>query len=178
VLLVQVTLQSPADLSDYRLKRNKFKKFDPATPRNMGYTGYIDNASGLVIQAYRGRVTQMAYIATLKDRSQCLRYYDEPRRFAAVFIEFCCPSISLQCPETNASPGDQLKFSASTSEAGASFHWTVTDGKIISGQDTSSILVDTTALEGRIITATVEMSSSGKRHTMTQSCSVKVTKLE
>jgi len=178
VLLVQVTFQSPVNLSQYKLKRDKFKRFDPATPRNMGYAGYIDNASGLVVQAYKGSVTQMAFIAALRDRGPCSGYYDKPRRFAAVFVELCCPSLNVSCPETEASPGKQLKFSASSSEEGASFHWTVTDGKIISGQDTSSILVYTTALEGKTITATVEMSFSGNRHTMTQSCSVQVAKPE
>jgi hypothetical protein len=124
----------------------------------MGFVGYIDDGSGLVIQSYRGEITQMAYIAARKDRKSCPSYYENPRGFGAVFIELCCPSLNLNCPQDSPAAGERITFSVSTSENEPSFHWEITEGRIVSGQGTSAIIVDTAGLEGKTVTATIEMS--------------------
>ena len=174
VLLVQVTLKKPIRVKEAKIDNSRYKRFDPSTPRNMGYLGYIDNSSGLVIQSYKGMVTQMSYIAAQKDRVLCPSYYESPRGFASVFIELCCPSLNLSCPDSHPQAGEQLTLSASTSAQHSSFHWTITIGKILSGQGTSSIVVDTSGLEGLTLIATVELRIDNEIHTMNQSCTVKI----
>ncbi len=72
--------------------------------------------------------------------------------------ETLCPTFSVTCPDIDA--GSTLRFVAkmdAASSAKVTFKWTVSAGRIISGQGTSSITVDATGFEGKTITATVEV---------------------
>lgn len=174
VLAVDVTYKKPISLRNFQIDKKRFKKFDPSTPRGMGFVGYIDDISGLVIRSYRGEINQIVYIATRSDRKRCPSYYDDPRSFAAVFIELCCPSFNLNCPQDSPQAGERITFSVSTTEKEPGFQWEITEGRIVSGQWTSSIIVDTAGLEGKTVTATIELSVGHQSHTNAQSCSVKI----
>ena len=71
-----------------------------------------------------------------------------------------CPSIMISCPD-RVTPNQPVIFGASV--AGGSpniapvYNWTVSAGKIISGEGTSSITVDTTGLAGQSVRATLTM---------------------
>ena len=71
-----------------------------------------------------------------------------------------CPNVSIYCPDT-ATAGSTVTFTAEVSggAAGATpgYNWRVSEGRIVSGQGTPSITVDTAGLGGRAITATVEV---------------------
>jgi hypothetical protein len=73
-----------------------------------------------------------------------------------------CPSISISSPTAPADAGDTLIFTvnlAGGSQDNEVYNWTVSEGKIIVGQQTPQILVKTTPeMKGRTITATVEVS--------------------
>lgn len=68
-----------------------------------------------------------------------------------------CPTISVDCPDRNDSP--IVRFTVNVrSSAKTTLKWTVSTGKIISGQGTATITVDTSGFEGQSWTATVEVS--------------------
>ena len=71
-----------------------------------------------------------------------------------------CPNVSIYCPDTVA-PGQPVTFTANVSggtpNVTPQYNWTVSAGTITSGQGTTSITVDTSALAGRPVTAKVEV---------------------
>jgi hypothetical protein len=73
-----------------------------------------------------------------------------------------CPTLSVTGPTAPADAGDTLIFTvnlAGGSQDNEVYNWTVSEGKIIVGQQTPQILVKTTPeMKGRTITATVEVS--------------------
>jgi hypothetical protein len=77
-----------------------------------------------------------------------------------------CPTINISCPES-VKEGQSAVFSttitAGTPAPGTTptYEWTVTAGKIISGQGTPSITVDTTGLSGQTIRANVNLTGYG-----------------
>lgn len=71
-----------------------------------------------------------------------------------------CPTVSISCP-TKFEVGEQLTFNSSLSGSLGNvptiYNWTVSSGRIIEGQGTSSIKVDTTGLAGQTLTAILSM---------------------
>lgn len=71
-----------------------------------------------------------------------------------------CPSILISCPD-RITPNQPLTFSASVAGGSVNiarvYNWTVSAGKIISGEGTSTITVDTTGLAGQSVRATLTM---------------------
>ncbi|MFN2598186.1 MAG: hypothetical protein ABR563_13485 [Pyrinomonadaceae bacterium] len=78
-----------------------------------------------------------------------------------------CPNISVSCP-TPGAPGAPVTFSADVSGGTPGrtpgYSWTVTGGRIVGGQGTSAITVDTAGLAGGAeLRATVEVEGYGPR---------------
>ncbi len=71
-----------------------------------------------------------------------------------------CPNVSISCPD-RVQPGQPVTFSStlrgSLGNVTPAYTWTLSDGRIIEGQGTSSITVDTAGLEGQTLTATLSM---------------------
>ena len=71
-----------------------------------------------------------------------------------------CPNVSIYCPDVQQA-GTPITFTASVSGGTPGvtpvYNWVVSAGKILSGQGTSTITVDTAGLAGQPITATVEV---------------------
>jgi hypothetical protein len=174
VLLIEVTFINPPKLSALGINKKRFRTFDPSMPRNIGYKGYIDEKEGLIIKTYKGKVLQLDYIAAGKDVPLCPDYYEAPEGFIQVFIESCCPFVNLDCPTQALVDGERVTISASTSADGRiKYEWQVTAGKIVAGQSTPKITIDTTGLGGRTFTATVEM-DYGHQVVTSTSCSITV----
>lgn len=85
-----------------------------------------------------------------------------------------CPGIVVTCPDSGLGP--TLTFfanvSGSSPSAKLSFNWTVSSGKIISGQGTASIVVDNTEARGQGMTGTVEVVGIPKECGNKSSCSI------
>ena len=83
----------------------------------------------------------------------------------AVLVNRCpppptCPNVAIECPD-RVVVGEPLTF-RSTVTGGSpgirqTYNWTVTAARIIGGQGTDTIHVDTTGLAGQSVTATVSM---------------------
>jgi hypothetical protein len=72
-----------------------------------------------------------------------------------------CPKVEISCP-TNIVPGQPLVFSSKLLSNGFPnfapiYTWTISAGTIVAGQGTNAITVDTTALAGQQVTATLNM---------------------
>jgi hypothetical protein len=174
VLLIEVTLINPPTLRALQINRKNFRTFDPSSPPNIGYRGYIDEKQGLIIKTYKGNVLQLDYIASAKDVGLCPSYYEEPETFIQLLIDYCCPSLAVNCPSQSPVDGEPVTLSAQTGDLGrVKYKWQVTAGKIVAGQGTLRITVDTTGAGGRTITATIEM-NDGSGHVTMSSCEVPV----
>jgi hypothetical protein len=87
-----------------------------------------------------------------------------------------CPVVLVSCPDSDTGP--TLTFTANTVGGDPSikltFNWTLSAGKITSGQGTPSISVDTSGFEGQTFTATVEVGGFDKACANQASCSTRV----
>ncbi|MEP6921928.1 MAG: hypothetical protein ABI967_12450 [bacterium] len=84
-----------------------------------------------------------------------------------------CPNINITCPD-RVKAGEPVTF-ASTLSGGsgnipAVYYWTVSAGRIIEGQGTNQIKVDTTSLAGQTLQATLTM--GGYNVDCSASCSI------
>jgi hypothetical protein len=85
-----------------------------------------------------------------------------------------CPTVTVSCPDTG-TPGTLVTFTANVSGGNlavtASYDWTVSAGRITSGQGTSSITVDTTGLPGNsTVAATVTVGGYAANCNVSSSC--------
>ncbi|HKO99169.1 MAG TPA: hypothetical protein VJU86_19375 [Pyrinomonadaceae bacterium] len=99
----------------------------------------------------------------------------------AVLVNKCpppppvCPNVSIICPD-KAELGQPLTFSSNVTGGSPDvtpiYNWTVSAGRIIEGQGTPTIRVDTTGLAGQAVTATLSM--GGYTLDCSASCSVQL----
>jgi len=145
--------------------------FNPSAPLKRGFTGYW-NQDGLVIQAYKKIVVQLVYLANYSNRSRCAEYYHEPESFVARFFNHY-DTMYVDGPET-VKAGEKLEMSASSNiNDKYGYQWTVSAGRIASGQYTQQITIDTTGLAGQRLVITAEIGDESG-HYMSSSRTVQV----
>lgn len=75
-----------------------------------------------------------------------------------------CPTVSVACPESSRE-GEAVTFRAElnggTPGMTPTYNWTISAGRITSGQGTPSITVDTTGLAGQTVRATLDIGGFG-----------------
>jgi hypothetical protein len=85
---------------------------------------------------------------------------------------------AVTCSSGNPEPGNQLVFRADATRnfdaEKQRFFWTITGGKIVDGQGTRTLTIDTTGLAGQKIMVQVEV-DDGNQHKMYTSCDVQIT---
>jgi hypothetical protein len=86
VILLQITPKKDLRLSDLPFDVSKFRKFDPSEPKGIGFEGFIDDENGIVVRASKGKVDQISYIATAKERRLCPKYYENPEDFVRIML--------------------------------------------------------------------------------------------
>jgi len=175
VLSIQRVLEVGTTFAALGLDPRRFKSFDPSWPRGMGYRGYIDEKDGLLLKTFGGEVFQINYIAGRKDWPVCQSYYRRPREFVEVIFPHVPTITSVGCPETGIVAGEKVVIKANYARTGQriSLAWDTTAGRIIEGENTSKILLDTTGVQDKAITVTVEL-NDGSHHTATASCTFNV----
>lgn len=91
-----------------------------------------------------------------------------------------CPQLVIACPLETVEQDTQLRFSALVAGddpgAALSYSWSLSNGRISEGQGTPSIIVDTTGMGGRRITAKVVVGGLGRDCQSTVSCAILVVK--
>jgi hypothetical protein len=178
ILHIEVKPATTLRLSDLQVDRQKLRMFDPAVPRGqgykVGYKAYIDETSGIVINTFKGKVLQLEYIASAKDRHLCPTYYEDPESFVVFGLFYHPAPVSVECPTSKVRAGEKISVSAhSASETKVQYSWTLTAGRIITGQRSRTIIIDATGLEGRVITATVAVKDQS-HHVQTSSCTIHI----
>ena len=174
VLFVERELQTAKTLAALGFERKRFETFDPSWPRNIGYRGYEDKHSGLLLKSYKGEIFQIDHIAAKRDRFRCPGYYRRPRDFVQAVPEHA-PLVSIRCPENNPSAGERIAFVANYQRSGLRIflEWHASGGRIVEGQKTRQILLDTTGLEGQTIEVSVERADTLHNVSFT-SCKVQI----
>jgi len=91
--------------------------------------------------------------------------------------QIICPNVTMSCPDA-ASENAPVTFTATISGGSGgvrpTYNWTVSAGRIISGQGTRSITVDTAGLAGQTIRADLEVGGYGMRCPATCATSIPV----
>lgn len=75
-----------------------------------------------------------------------------------------CPTVTVSCPDAaseNAPATFTATISGGTPGMTPNYNWTVSAGRIISGQGTTSITVDTTGLAGQTVRASLDVGGFG-----------------
>jgi len=161
--------------SALQVDKRRFKSFDPSTRRNRGYRGYIDEKAGLLLKSLSGEIFQINHIAAGKEWPVCRAYYRNPREFVEVIWPHVLMISAVECPETSPVAGERVVIKGIYPETGQRLipTWYTTQGRIVEGQNTSKIVLDTAGLEGKIVTVTIEV-DDGTHHTAAGSCSFTV----
>jgi len=84
------------------------------------------------------------------------------------------PTISLSCPSSRLEEGEEVTLSADYPHDLVKITWTLSAGRILEGQHTRTIKVDTVGLAGKTIKATAEC-DDGFGSLVATSCEVQVT---
>jgi hypothetical protein len=95
----------------------------------------------------------------------------------AVGVKICgacdpppCPPLNVSCPN-DVPTGEKIKFIATATGAELTYDWQVTNGKIVKGQGSSMIEVDTTDSGESPVTAVVSVNGLPSYCSRTASCS-------
>jgi len=177
VLTIDITPKTHIYLSDLQPDERKLRRLEASAEFIIDGDAYFDDDDGFVVTIQKGAVRRVVYIAAKNDRQVCPTPYLEPRRFAELIICFLCPTVSVSCQD-EIEDGGLATFTVNVmgEPANSTYTWTVTDGKIVEGQGTTSIKVDSKGLQGKTITATVDVGGMDSACNRTASCSTPVTR--
>ena len=88
-----------------------------------------------------------------------------------------CPTVNVSCPDS-VRAGEELTFTVGVSDGDTNvdptYNWSISAGRISSGQGTSTIIVDTAGTGGQTITATVDIGGFSPECSTSQSCTTSV----
>lgn len=176
VLLMKRVLGNATTIKALGVDIRRFKSFDPSDRRNMGYRAFVDENSGLLFKTLRGEVFEIYYIGEKTDRKVCSNYYyyANIRELLRVVWEHVFMVNAVHCPIT-AVDGEKVLINADYAMTGQRLipTWYTTGGRIVAGQGTRKIVLDTTGLAGKVFTVTIEV-NSGSHHTAAGSCTFAV----
>ena len=154
VMFIAVRPREKLKLSDLHLDKRTLQYFTPTAPYKL--KGYR-STDGLVVSLYEDRILQIFYLPRHSDEHLCADLYLNPEMFVEVPIVHVPVVQRIDGPES-IKAGEKLKVSAfSNMNEILGFEWTVTRGRIVSGQYTKKVTIDTTGLAGQLITVTAEI---------------------
>lgn len=76
VLWLSLKPKTNIPLSELRIDKAKFRTYDPATPKGLGYKAYTDEAEVYSILTFKGLVEEIYYQPTAADRKLCPSYFE------------------------------------------------------------------------------------------------------
>ena len=174
VIFIESRPTKNSKVSKSLLRTGRFQKFNPAAPFKVGFDGYVDKTQGLAMKTLKGRVVQLVYFSTPSDVLPCLTYYANPESFLEIY-EGHVPVVSIRCPTNVVTEGELITFSASSDfQTKRGFTWNLSVGKIMRGQHTSRITVDTTGLSGQTISVAAEVMDLDRYVTAVGVCKISV----
>jgi len=172
-MFIDVTLTNATNLRSFRIDKKKFRTFNPSDPVKMDLTGYWSDDEGLLIKTLRGKVIQLTYLAAPADRPRCLSFYLEPESFIRD-VPVHVPIVILSCSLDSVTAGETIVVRADANvNARRGYAWVVSTGKIVSGQRTDRVTIDTSSVKEGPLIVTAEF-NDGFGHTMTASCELRI----
>jgi hypothetical protein len=160
------------ELDDLHLDKKRLRYFNVSVPAHRDFKGYRSD-DGLVVSLWKNRVLQVVYFASEADRPRCAGYYQRPESFVEIVLVHVPLIYRVTAPES-IKDGEKLRVSAmSDINETRGYEWAVSAGKIIAGQYTKEITVDTTGLAGQRITVKVEIQDA-LSHAAAASCIVQI----
>lgn len=173
VILIQVNPKAELQLSNLKVDLSRFRKFEFSSPPGIGYEGYVDEEEGIIYDTYKGSIIQVEYIAERKDKSLCPTYYEKHELFVSKIAD--PPVLDVNCPAGVAADGRGtlwVDILGGDPKVTPTFKWNLSSGKIVSGQGTSSIVIETQKSSARFIKATVDV--DGYVITLEESCEIQI----
>jgi len=150
LMFIEVEPRRKMKLSALNLDKQSLQYLNPSNRNDSRVKGYRSK-DGLILSLFQGRILQVFYIANQSNRNSCASYYEHRERFVAVPIVHV-PSIYSVNSSRSIKTGEILKVSADSSmNETQGYAWTLSAGRIVSGQYTKTIAVDTTGLAGKKI---------------------------
>jgi hypothetical protein len=170
VMFIHVRPRAELKLSALRLDKRRLHQFNSSEPIDRHYKGYRTD-DGLVVGLFKDRVRQIVYLPDESNLAQCIDFYNWPQQFIVVYLVHV-PAIHALYGPQSIRAGEQLKISASSDfNETRGYKWTVSAGKIVAGQYTQQVTIDTTGLAGQTLIVSAEI---GDHHTATSSIVVKI----
>jgi hypothetical protein len=159
IIYIEVTPTKALRLSDVGLRPSDIRKFEPDIGAMLPYEGYVDEQNGLAVRIESNKANAVVYfLPNAKERERCPDFYPVARALLDVPVCFLCPAFYLSSPD-EVEEGTLVTFTAlgATWPRPTTIRWEITAGKILDGQGTNSIRVDSTKLEGKLIKATFKI---------------------
>lgn len=156
IIYIEVMPRKALHLSEVGLRPGDIRRFEPGLDPMLPYEGYVDEQNGLAARLESNKAHAVVYfLGNAKERERCPVFYPVARVLLDVPMCFLCPAFYLSSPE-DVEEGTPVTFTAlgATWSRPTTINWEITAGKILSGQGTNSIRVDSTKLEGKLIKAT------------------------
>jgi len=171
IVFIQVEPRRPLKFKEFHLRNREYESFNPSDPFRRGFQGFR-TPDGFVIRADKGQIDRLIYIASESDKSLCPKYYENPESFVAVIFNHY-DTMTIDGPET-IKAGERLTLVAYANINDKSgYTWTVNSGRILSGQYTTQIVIDTEGLAGQKIVVSAEI-GDGFGHYMSSSHTVQI----
>jgi len=168
VLSITLSPSTDEEVKDLRLNERLYRKIGPSL---WGYI-YVNESEGVVLNAKKGRVGQIAYVPPSGERSLCPVYYGNLEGFLP--LDPHLPSVTISCPKEIEAGGLIMFTASSVDNPRISFSWAVSGGRIVGGQYSDQVSVSTEGFDGDRIIGTVEMRILGLGHIQETSCEVKI----
>jgi hypothetical protein len=160
-------------LADTMLNLKRFRTFDPASDRKLGYKGYIDDRSGLAIMTVNKSVIRMVHFANRVDSAVCMEYYQQPKSFVTVAFEHYL-YLRINCPKSQVVTGESIEFVASYFRGDATFIiWNVSAGKIVGPSNRRRMILDTSDVGEQTIRVSAEITKPNGQASM-EECKVEI----
>lgn len=159
IIYIEVTPTKALQLTDVGLSPGDIRKFEAGLGPMLPFEGYVDEQNGLAVRVGSNKANAVIYfLGNVKERERCPAFYPVARVLVDVPMCFLCPAFYVSSPE-EIEEGAPVTFTALgiTWSRPTTIRWEITAGKILDGQGTNSIRVDSAKLEGKFINASFKI---------------------
>jgi hypothetical protein len=174
VVFIEVVPKRRLTFKDLSIDKKTLRSFQPIEDYLRDLKGY-QTSDGLVMSMLKGSIVQLDYIPDEKERASCVEFYQRPEPFIQTLSLHPPPTITLDCAELILNSRSNLIAEASLPmQIMRGPSWIVDKGRIVSGQFTHKLVVDTSGLNGQTVVVTAEIGDSISHVSTASSCSVRV----
>lgn len=156
VMFIEIAPRAKLKLADLHLDKRRLHHFNASDPPDPEFKGYSTD-DGLMVSLFKGKVFQILYLPSELTAPPCFGYYSNPESFAKFVLVHVPVIYKLEAPET-ITEGEKLTVTAySFINETRGYTWDVSAGKIVAGQYTKEVTIDTAGLAGQTLIVTAEI---------------------